>query len=255
MGALIPGVLFIFSIMMCVVFPICCYTGAPNFPNEDTRGGWFWIVAFFTFLILSYVVGHIFYRSDIKKTDKADIKRQRKQLIKKLKKEINLIKKKLDEYSYPAIKYVAELLISEIEPLYNNLKQPDSKPKQPTKNDNSKKKYDEVYNQNFLNACKTAIENIRKLIDNKDEFITRVTTHKKYDENILIILFPEDCENSKDNKTYCISEETLSPYSKDVLNEYKDLIRKAFIPKIWTRICAGVYKKINDHNKRIFLSM
>lgn len=95
MGGLIPGVLFNFSLVICFVLPILIYkysdpkgfmvvhdaidnhiilTGG----GTPTFGGWFWFAAFLTFLIISYIAGHIFFRSDINKADEHDIKRRMK---------------------------------------------------------------------------------------------------------------------------------------------------------------------------------
>jgi len=79
MGSMIPGVLFIFSIIVCLVLP--CVICMSVFPKENAYtdsfysifDGWFWVVSFFTFLILSYIAGHVFYRSDIRKADKANV--------------------------------------------------------------------------------------------------------------------------------------------------------------------------------------
>lgn len=96
MGALIPGVLFNFSLIICFVLPIIIYKISSSQPNEiaefindshtlvftgssTSLGGWFWFAAFLTFLILSYIAGHVFFRSDINKTDREDIRRRIKQ--------------------------------------------------------------------------------------------------------------------------------------------------------------------------------
>jgi predicted membrane protein len=79
MGALIPGALFLFCIIVCIVFPIICYSShGNNFGFLVKDGDWFWIIAFLSFLILSYVLGMIFYRADIKVPDRADIRREQK---------------------------------------------------------------------------------------------------------------------------------------------------------------------------------
>lgn len=83
LGALIPGALFLFCIILCIVFPIICYsTQKNNFGFLMKDGDWFWIVAFLSFLILSYVLGLIFYRADIKMPDKADIRREQEKKLK-----------------------------------------------------------------------------------------------------------------------------------------------------------------------------
>lgn len=95
MGALIPGVLFNFSLMVCFVLPIIIYKYSTYqhhkyaefmtdshtlvIGSSSSLGGWFWFAAFLTFLILSYIAGHVFFRSDINKTDREDIRRRIKQ--------------------------------------------------------------------------------------------------------------------------------------------------------------------------------
>lgn len=79
LGALIPGALFLFCTIVFIVFPIVCYSVPNNsFSFLMKDGEWFWIVAFFLFLILSYVISLIFYRADIKQPDRLDIRREKK---------------------------------------------------------------------------------------------------------------------------------------------------------------------------------
>ncbi len=106
MGGLIPGVLFIFSLIVCFVLPVFIYKYfQPNeyqiakdaFDNHiiviggtaPAIGGWFWFAAFLTFLILSYIAGHIFYRSDTNKADGDDIKRRVRQKSKDIRKTLS----------------------------------------------------------------------------------------------------------------------------------------------------------------------
>jgi len=88
-GVLVPGGIFIFSISISLVIPIIliCFTGmAGAVAGNQARGllasnvfqGWFWLVLFFTFLILSYAIGNIFYRLDIKELDRLSFRRQQK---------------------------------------------------------------------------------------------------------------------------------------------------------------------------------
>ena len=96
MGALIPGVLFLFSIVVSGVFPILTFYGLSfnlNQTSTKTTGlefmqGWFWLVIFLTFLILAYTIGLIFYRSDIKIPDKKGLLKQRKEYINNFCKEL-----------------------------------------------------------------------------------------------------------------------------------------------------------------------
>lgn len=126
MGGLIPGVLFNFSLMVCFVLPIVIfkYIASDKYllikdaidnhiivtgTSSPLFGGWFWFAAFLTFLILSYIAGHIFYRSDINKTDKEDIKRR-------VLENIDDVKKTIDSSDISS--RVNELLYCELKLLY-----------------------------------------------------------------------------------------------------------------------------------------
>ena len=105
LGGLIPGALFLFSIILCIVFPIICYTNpTDNLDFIPKNGDWFWIVVFFAFLILSYVIGHIFYRADIKEPDRMDIRRVQKKTIDELFKGMPRDKKEACSYLLKHIK-------------------------------------------------------------------------------------------------------------------------------------------------------
>ena len=81
-GALIPGIIFIFSIIFSIIVPIIIIFEGQfiNVTNTNVSKvdllvsnilqGWFWMVLFFTILILAYAIGNIFYRLDIKKIDR-----------------------------------------------------------------------------------------------------------------------------------------------------------------------------------------
>lgn len=70
------------------------------------------------FLILSYVIGHIFYRADIKEPERADLSRQQEEFLSGFRRKVfNIIK---TEGHNKAIDYVARLLRAEIEPLRNH---------------------------------------------------------------------------------------------------------------------------------------
>lgn len=125
MGGLIPGVLFNFSIIVCILLPILIYEkikqpqGVPeDFINNhfmisgaaSSFGGWFWFAAFLTFLILSYIAGHIFYRSDINIADSKDIERRKG-------KNANFVKDLLPAKNHigrTAVETIQKLLISEL---------------------------------------------------------------------------------------------------------------------------------------------
>lgn len=120
MGALIPGVLFLFSIVVSGVFPILTFYGLPfnlNQTSTKTTGlefmqGWFWLVIFLTFLILAYTIGHIFYRSDIKIPDKKGLLKQRKEFINNFCKELK--NENFENSNKKLFKYVLNKLIQEI---------------------------------------------------------------------------------------------------------------------------------------------
>lgn len=205
MGALIPGVLFLFSSLACLAFPLFCYCGFPMFPSEGGYpNGWFWVVLFLTFLILSYVIGHIFYRSDIKEPDRADLCRQQEKFLIEFKKKVNKIKKTSDK---EAIGYVARLLRAEIEPLRDHF---------PTSLD--KNTQAGIYSEEFKTACDKAIDNIGKILN-----INKFNKTYNYDSHILLILFPEE---GKEKYNAC-EYDSLSDRSRTVLSNYeKEIMHK-----------------------------
>ncbi|MDR1169631.1 MAG: hypothetical protein LBK97_02205, partial [Prevotellaceae bacterium] len=81
-GALVPGIIFLFSTIVSLIFPLLMliYNQIPKSTSAPVEKidlfivsishGWFWLVIFFTFLILAYAIGNIFYRLDIKKIDR-----------------------------------------------------------------------------------------------------------------------------------------------------------------------------------------
>jgi hemerythrin superfamily protein len=95
-GALIPGIIFLFSITVCIIIPIIMIYITQDGTNVSEKftaeggaskldllvsnifQGWFWIVIFFVFLILAYAIGNIFYRLDIKDVDRKSFKYMKK---------------------------------------------------------------------------------------------------------------------------------------------------------------------------------
>lgn len=81
-GSLVPGIIFLFSILFCLVIPVALlffsYISISS-ANLEALGrvfdNWFWVISFLTFLILAYAVGNIFYRLDIKEVDKESFKK------------------------------------------------------------------------------------------------------------------------------------------------------------------------------------
>jgi hypothetical protein len=106
LGCMVPGVIFLMSIIISIIIPVIMIhiwyhekiskedITMPNF-NE-----WSWLVLFFTFLILAYAIGNLFYRLDIKEVDRISFRHQRKKHYKELKKQIFILEKSdfCDEY-------------------------------------------------------------------------------------------------------------------------------------------------------------
>lgn len=170
LGALIPGALFLFCTIVCIVFPLICYaTPNNNFGFLMKDGDWFWIVAFLSFLILSYVIGLIFYRADIKVPDRRDIRREQKKKLKAL------LKKMPKTDINAAYNYVAELLINEIEPLKKCLNAYISE--YPNEGNST-------YNNDFINSCVVCVNELSK----SDNDI-RKDNNDALQKNLLKVLF------------------------------------------------------------------
>ena len=100
-GGIIPGLLFLFSVIMSMGIPFIYMLllfnkemfNNGNNPEVSTKidllltnvfQGWFWVIFFLMLVILAYVIGHIFYRMEIKDPDQKDFVRQQKENIKKI---------------------------------------------------------------------------------------------------------------------------------------------------------------------------
>lgn len=225
LGALIPGALFLFCIIVCIVFPLICFASPNNnfgFLMKD--GDWFWIVAFLSFLILSYVIGLIFYRADIKVPDRRDIRREQKKKLDDLLK--NMPVKTIDV----AQDYVAELLIQEIRPLEQCLSSYRADCDEPLNS---------VYNDDFIKSCNECLEALSN--ENKNSFARNNAEYSyssfSLQRNLLKVLFPEwDFNNTKD---YCSTDTSdkknkLFPDVKHIPNAVKNVIRQAstILPKV-----------------------
>jgi len=97
-GVLVPGGIFLFSIIISIIIPtiMIFFNDITRKVSEDSAqyatkvdmlasnvfNGWFWLVLFFMFLILSYAIGNIFYRLDIKDVDKLSFICQREKIYK-----------------------------------------------------------------------------------------------------------------------------------------------------------------------------
>ncbi len=208
-GGLIPGFLFLFSILICVVCPFLCYRGIPNLPtdNNGESSGWFWIVIFLTFLILAYVIGHLFYRSDIKKPDQADLKHRQADFFKEIKKDIYKMTAKSSDMNNTIISFFKESLYSEIYPLYKHLENYKS----------AGNKMDTVYNENYIQACKKICSTLKR---HGNMFNGSQWELEKYNTDILLVLFPE----LGDRELLKYSE--LSNFARSVLSQYEKSVRK-----------------------------
>lgn len=252
LGALIPGALFLFCTIVCIVFPIICYL-SPNthfgFLLKDAN--WFWIVAFLSFLILSYVIGMLFYRADIKEPDRNDIRREQ---LKKLK----ILSEDFSDRS------IAQLLKQEIEPLENTLKKYQHGHYCTLDSKSSRQSYvsfdDEtnVYGKKFLNNCKTCIDYIscKYLGDLKTESNSGFND-AEFQKAILGVLFPE-CElnTNSESKSYTNSEGmskndwTSNPFSilfPSIINPAKEAVK--VINK--SSVIIRVIKQYKDNHKKI----
>lgn len=178
LGGLIPGALFLFCLILCIGLPMLCYLGPTyDFKNILKDADWFWIVAFLSFLILSYVIGHIFYRADIKEPDRRDIRREQKKKFMSLMNDLNSIdrgvKGKKNRYLYKC-RHVSALLGNEIKALTDGLRILDG----------GNGSNGNPYNQEYEKSCRDAMD-----------FLSGVTERKlqvrDFERNMLIILFPE----------------------------------------------------------------
>ena len=81
-GSLIPGFLFLVILFICVFLPLAIFSDFSLIVLLKSKipSGFFWVFLVIV-LILAYVVGHIYYRVDIKEPDEAAIKRQITEII------------------------------------------------------------------------------------------------------------------------------------------------------------------------------
>lgn len=115
-GALIPGVLFLFGLLCSIGIPLCLLFSVDGFILMNDDSGWTLLIGFLLFLILSYTIGHIFYRKDIKIPDKLDVRREQRKKLKTLSESIEpYAGGELDDH-------IIRLVLSEIKPLQQGLK-------------------------------------------------------------------------------------------------------------------------------------
>lgn len=210
MGGLIPGVLFLFSLIVCVVFPIIRYSGMPTMPGGwGYSQGWFWMVIFLTFLILSYVIGHIFYRSDIKRPDKADLRRQMRKMLKNFRRSVTDGTGGRNHRDEQVV-LVARMLRSEIDSLRCALKE--------AIDTGADLGDSEVYGPGFLKSCTEAIRYLDAVgakTRNDGRF---------YNKYVLCVLFPEERDNLVGCPESVCGCNLLPARSKVVLDEYERLL-------------------------------
>lgn len=238
MGALIPGALFLFCAIVCIVFPIICYSSKGNsfgFLMKD--GDWFWIVAFLSFLILSYVIGMIFYRADIKVPDRADIRREQEKKImafinglpkdsehrcrfrfKRPKKECESKKGCKTELQRHRIIYSANLLLREIKPLLAD-----------SEKDTIPNEY--PYGDTFQKCCAAMVKFLNELITdvkgNRNFDFDGIKNSREYNEfckQLLFVLFPESADRSGND--FANVEIDMSTHGNK--QPYNDIAKKIF---------------------------
>lgn len=199
LGGLIPGALFLFSTILCVVAPLICYAEpSNNFGPLLKDSDWFWIVAFLSFLLLSYVIGHLFSRADIKVPDRFDIRREQK-------KKIIALFSGMPKNKSKACVHVLKLLKEEVTPLKLNFEEYFAKINKSYNSDKSDKNNKNPYSQDFKNSC----ENLENLINVVTKVLENATLEdsciyyfpsindntlidiESFDKELLSILFPE----------------------------------------------------------------
>lgn len=227
LGALIPGALFLFCTIVCIVFPLICYAKPDNnfgFLMKD--GDWFWIVAFLSFLILSYVIGLIFYRSDIKVPDRCDIQREQN-------KKLSALLNKIPSHDIHAAEdYVAGLLIQEISPLKNCLET------YIADNKNNQKVLNPVYGQEFVDCCKECLDELANTNqDNRPSDDTTAQYNSSLlQENLLKVLFPE-CDFKSPEQLHSnlsVKKNELFPQVEYIPDAVQKVIQQAstILPKV-----------------------
>ena len=184
-GAAIPGFLSLIVIFVSVVLPalaICNDRGTIINASEPISSG-FWWVLLIVCIIVSYCIGHIFYRSDIVKVDKRDIDRYIKEFVHSV-----CRKHYSDEELW-------QILLRDIQIINQNLKK-----------------------CNQINGLCAD-----KLKDSSNLIIERVKSNQKTNivGPLLYLLFPEDFENDIDIDE--ITYESLTRESKNIIIEYRKL--------------------------------
>lgn len=260
LGALIPGALFLFCIILCILFPIICYSTQKNnfgFLMKDVD--WFWIVAFLSFLILSYVLGLIFYRADIKMPDKADIRREQEKKLKAFVDGLPVIDKadsantkNIMKFEAKRLRYAATLLEGEIKPLAQALKEYENiirkQSNSCTQSEVNKIENQEPYGDKFKECCDEALKIIKQIKSAPVTYIEAQNIHAEHPEYksneitnlenlrrfVLCIMFPEAIANFEvnDNDVKLKNDEFESNFPNNKGNEHYYDIAKELFPEI-----------------------
>ena len=185
-GAAIPGFLSLIVIFVSVVLPALaiCNDSGTIFTKEPISSG-FWWVLLIVCIIVSYCIGHIFYRSDIVKVDKRDIDRYIKEFV------CGVCRKHYSDEE------LWQILLKDIQVIERNL--------------------DKCGQINGL--CADKLKDASKLI------IERIKSNRKSNivGPLLYLLFPEDFENDIDLEE--ITYEGLTRESKYIMIEYRKLFK------------------------------
>ena len=78
-GALFPGLLFIVILLLGIVLPLSTYGCGSLITIPCNLSGSLWWVILIALLIVSYVIGHAFFRADVIEPDRRDISRRIKE--------------------------------------------------------------------------------------------------------------------------------------------------------------------------------
>lgn len=250
LGALIPGALFLFCIILCIVFPIICYsTQKNNFGFLVKDGDWFWIVAFLSFLILSYVLGLLFYRADIKVPDRVDIRREQGKKLKAFIDGLPVNNKvrtvmSIDErtkFAAKRLRYAAILLDGEIQPLAEALNKRNNEENKRDKEDQ------DPYGNKFKECCDQVVKILNDVKSNPTKFVKaynknllnshssscEITTLENLRNNVLCVMFPESIKNL-DKKDDCkfVEDEFESNFPNNTRKDHYHKIAQELFPEI-----------------------
>ncbi|MDR1339269.1 MAG: hypothetical protein LBK58_04360 [Prevotellaceae bacterium] len=241
-GALIPGIIFLVSTIVSIIFPllIMVYNQIPKRKDSVDKidllifaQGWFWLVVFFTLLILAYAIGNIFYRLDIKKIDRKSFQYEKNRcfcyeirpIIKGLKED-----EKKEDKKFKYIRYKLSFII-------NNLYFIKKTRKKSLDFDSFIEKYCLLLIDHLSETDRTYLQQddhkqfFYALKNNVDELNTiAYSVYKNKDKDVITSIL-EKIEEKKTEKTIDSSSELkISPQNKnqeqDCSNEYIDKLKK-----------------------------